>query len=182
MLTLILPASFILFFFIERAALQGKAAEKKWYAVDLLNSSVSISSGILVGMISYSSLEGNPSQYAMLLIIIVFFSLINALSFHAIHEHQKPLSPKEKFLRTLSSSTPFYGAFLAYAIQIPMVIQVLLTSIFAGALTYVMIREIHSRERSVLPFYFLLGCSLATIVFLFDLSLGISGYYQRYCQ
>lgn len=163
LLVLLLPLSFIILMFIEQHVHKHIKKSKKNKELSSLLKWISFFSGLVVGMIAINNPQPTLFKEIIFLLVIGSYDLIREISFHLVQEG----GHGAHFKRVLLSLSPFYGFALAFYLPIPEVLNVAILTVFGGALTYFMVREIVlPQEERIRPIFFSLGFLTMTAIFL----------------
>ncbi|MDA1061002.1 MAG: hypothetical protein O3B47_04370 [bacterium] len=162
---LVLPVAFIVVFLLENH-IYHHSKKKKYKEQRILIKSISFLAGTLVGLIAMSNFQENIFKEIIFMALIVSYDLMREVSLHLMHEDRpEKLSKIDYLLKILMSSSPFFGFFLAYYFDISDLVNIILLTIFGGAVIYVLMREIIPKEKDIYPIPFLTGVVFLMAIF-----------------
>lgn len=172
LLVLILPVSFIFFFFLHRHIYQHKDSQQQSRELNLMVKTAMSFSDVLIGILAVSQIQSNLLSEFIFLSILLSYELIEQLSLHIIHEENSVRETHNPLRRILFSIWPLLGFFYAYLVGVSEMTSALLLAIYAGTAFSIIVREIFSQERKILPVYFLTGTGLFILLFFINIMLG----------
>lgn len=169
LLVLILPISFILFFFLHRHIYQHKDSQRQSNELNTVVKTAMSFSDVLIGILAVSQVRNNLLSEFIFLGILLSYELIEQLSFHIIHEKKSSQKMCSQLQKIFLSIWPLLGFLYAYFIGVSEMITTVLLAIYGGIVFSIIVREIFSQERKILPVYFLAGTSSFILLFFINI-------------
>lgn len=168
---LILPLSFIIFIFLYRHIYKHKDNQEQSKELNTVVKTLTSFSDVLMGILAFTHIQSDLLSEIIFLGILLAYELIEQLSLHIIHEENGLKKPRSELRKIFLSLLPLFGFLYAYFIGVSETTSAVLLAIYGGTVFSVMVREIFSQERKILPYYFLTGASLFVILFLINVSI-----------
>lgn len=137
--------------------------EKSLYA-----SILSFVSGIILGMIVFSTVSESIVASGVLLSTLLIYELVSDLSIHIYHK--KTFGKKHvRIKQVLLAASPFYGFAIGALTKFGQIFSVSLIIAFSGAFLYIILEEIFPREGELNMNNFLQGMVTLSALFLLNL-------------
>lgn len=169
LLALVIPLAFVAFLFLYRHIFGHKNNASKSRELTFSMRFLASFSDLLVGILAIAQIKNDLFSEIVFLGILLAYELIEQLSFHLVHEETVIVERPYNILKKIGFSLwALIGFAYAYFIGISATLGAVLFAIYSGAVFSVVVREIFSQERKILPYYFLAGLFFFSALFVVD--------------
>ena len=165
---LILPLTFIAFMFLHMHIYKHRDNQIQSSELNFTVKTITSLSDVLIGILAATQIQDSILSEMIFLGILLSYEVIEQLSMHIVHEEGFRRESKKAysvFFKLFLSALPLIGFAYAYFIGISEAASVIILALYGGTLFSVIVREILSQERKMMPAYFLSGSGVFILLF-----------------